>query len=409
MPTKKKKKKTIKDLDVQGRRVLTRVDFNVPLDDAGHITDARRIEAALPTIRGIVGRGGRLVLMSHLGRPGGKGYEEAYSLAPAADALRDILGHEHSVSFPSRDCIDDDARAAVDGLEDGAIVLLENLRFHHGEKGNDDAFAERLAGLGDIFCNDAFGTAHRAHASMVGVPRAMGDAPAVAGLLLERELEYLAGVLESPTAPFVAVLGGAKVSDKLAAIRNLLPRVDRVLVGGAMAYTFLAVTDRRMGDSRVEQECLDDARSILDEAARQDTRILLPDDHVCAREFSDQGEIRVFEDHIDEGWMGLDIGPRTQQAFAQAVREARTIVWNGPMGVFEKGAFAAGTRAVAEAMAAATDEGAVSVVGGGDSAAAVEQFDLADRFSHVSTGGGASLRLLEGASLPGVEALDDAD
>ncbi len=397
-------KLSIEQVDVAGRRVLTRVDFNVPLDKSGHITDDRRIRAALPTIQSIIRRRGKVILMSHLGRPAENGYESKYSLKPAAEALGRMLGRP--VTFPSKDCIDAGAAAAVAALGEGQVLLLENLRFHAGETENNPDFAAKLAAYGDVYCNDAFGTAHRAHASIVGVARAMKGAPRAAGLLLLAEVKYLADLLEDPQRPFVAVLGGAKVSDKLGAIRRLLDVVDDVLVGGAMAYAFLEVLGRRMGKSRVERDCLDEARGIIELAAEKKADLFFPNDHVCGKEISAETPIEVFEDHIGDGWVGLDIGPKTRHRYTERIAKAKTVIWNGPMGVFEIGPFSVGTRAIADAMASATDKGATTVIGGGDSAAAVESFGMDDRFSHVSTGGGASLTLLEGGEMPGLDVLD---
>jgi phosphoglycerate kinase len=312
------------------------------------------------------------------------------------------------VDFPGRDCVDATTAAAVETLADGAVVVLENLRFHAGEKGGDAEFARKLAAYGDVYCNDAFGTAHRDDASMVAVPEAMAGRPRVAGLLLERELKYLSETIERAEHPFVAVLGGAKVSDKLGAIRHLIGRVDEILVGGAMAYTFLRSGGTGVGASRVEEAMLDEAAAILREAAAGPTAVRLPTDHVCAEAIEAGAPTRVCAGAIDDGWMGLDIGPETAAAYADAVAAARTVVWNGPMGVFETPPFDAGTVGLAGAIADATSAGAVSVVGGGDSAAAVEAAGLADRMSHISTGGGASLRMLEGRSFASVALLDEA-
>ncbi len=402
-------KRSIADIDVAGRRVLTRVDFNVPLD-GGRIVDDRRIEAALPTIRSIVSRGGRAVLLSHLGRPKGVGYEEAYSLRPVAKRLEELLGEEAigEVAFPSEDCLDEAAQAAVEALPEGGVALLENLRFHAGEKKGDADFAARLASLGEIYCNDAFGTCHRSDASMVALPRAMKPAPAVAGFLLDAEIRYLQGAVADPKRPFVAILGGAKVSDKLGAIRHLLERVDALVVGGAMAYTLLAAQGVAVGGSRVEPDMLGEAKDVLDLAAAKGRQLLLPIDHVCGRALQAGTETISVDGAIPEGWMGLDVGPRTAEAFASAIRAAGTVVWNGPMGVFEMPPFDAGTRRVAEAVAAATEAGAVTIAGGGDTAAAVEVFGVANRLSHVSTGGGASLEMLEGKAFESLAMLDDA-
>lgn len=398
-------KKTIKSVDVTGKRVLIRVDFNVPIE-GGRITDDRRIREALPTIRSVIDRGGRAILMSHLGRPEGTGYEASESLRPVAEALGTLLGKP--VAFPSTDCIDAGAAAAVDAMSDGDVVLLENLRFHKGEKKGDAEFAARLAAYADVYVNDAFGTCHRADASMVAVPKVMQGKPRVVGFLVEKEMKYLDEALRSPARPFVVVLGGAKVSDKIGAIQNLLPKADHVLIGGAMAYTLLKALGRGVGSSKVETERLGDAKSILDLAARLEAKLHLPVDHVCSTTFGMGGDMQVMDANIREGYMGLDIGPKTQGDFVRTIAGARTIVWNGPMGVFEWPPFRVGTQQVAKAIAEATDKGAVSIVGGGDTAAAVEQFGFADRISHVSTGGGASLAMLEGKKFESVELLDEA-
>ncbi|MDY7108987.1 MAG: phosphoglycerate kinase [Planctomycetota bacterium] len=397
-------KKTIDQVDVAGRRVLMRVDFNVPLDDGGNITDDRRIRLALPTIKSVIERGGRLILMSHLGRPKGEGPEPAFSLRPAAERLGELLPDTH-VRFVPDDCIGEAARHAVEELSDGQILLLENLRFHKKEKGNDADFARTLAAFGDIYCNDAFGTAHRNHASMHAVPRAMEGKPRVAGFLLQKELQYLADTIEHARRPFVAVLGGAKVSDKLGAIENLVGRVDAILIGGAMAYTFLKASGQSVGASLVEDDRLGDAEGMLKDGGG---KIRLPADHHCGRKPEAGTPTRQFTGEIDDDWMGLDIGPDTIDRFRETIGEAKTIVWNGPMGVFETPPFEAGTRAVAEAIADATGRGAVSVIGGGDSAAAIEGFGLEEKVSHVSTGGGASLQMLEGRSFDSVDLLDEA-
>lgn len=398
-------KKTIDAVDVRGRRVLIRVDFNVPIEN-GRITDDRRIREALPTIRSVLSRGGSAVLMSHLGRPEGKGYEAEFSLAPVARRLGELLGSP--VVFPSNDCVDEAAGAAVRALTPGGVVLLENLRFHKAEKKGDPAFAARLAAYGDVYCNDAFGTCHREEASMVAVPMAMAGRPRVCGLLVQKELRYLGDALASPTRPFVVILGGAKVADKIPLIDNLLPRTDAILIGGAMAYTFLKVRGVAVGASRVEEDRIADAGRIIDKAAASGCALHLPSDHVASTAFAESGgEVRTFDGPIEDGFMGLDIGPKTRSLYAGVIGAARTAVWNGPMGVFEWPRFAAGTEAVARALAAATAAGATTIVGGGDSAAAAEQFGIADKVSHVSTGGGASLEMLEGLTLPGVAALLD--
>ncbi len=400
------RKKNVATIDPAGKRVFVRVDFNVPMQD-GAITDDRRIRAALPTIRSVIDRGGRAVLASHLGRPEGAGFEAAYSLAPVAARLAELLGKP--VAFPSNDCTDAAAASAVAAMRDGDVLLLENLRFHKGEKKGDEAFAAKLAAYADVYVNDAFGTCHRADASMVAVPRLMAGKPRVAGYLVEKEIRYLADALTDPARPFTVVLGGAKVSDKLPAIEHLLPKADHVIVGGAMAYTFLKALGHGVGDSRVEEDRLDDAQRILRLAAESKTDLHLPQDHVCSTAFSETlGSISEFEDSIEPGYMGLDIGPKTRLKFAEVIRSSRTIVWNGPMGVFEWRPFRVGTRIVAEAIADATDAGATSVVGGGDSAAAAETFGVAERLSHVSTGGGASLEMLEGKPFQAVDLLEDA-
>lgn len=403
-------KKTIAQADVRGKRALMRVDFNVPLED-GKITDDRRIRMALPSIRSVLERGGSVVLMSHLGRPEGKGYDAAESLAPCAQALAGMLGRP--VAFPSTDCVDEASRAAVSAMKPGDVLLLENLRFHKAEKKGDPAFGAKLAEYGDLYCNDAFGTCHRPDASMVAVPKIMKSdqrKPVVCGLLVEKEIQYLHAHLANPGRPFVAVLGGAKVSDKMGAIERLLQLTDAVLIGGAMAYTFLRAKGVEVGSSRVEEGRLADARRILEAAAVAKCDLHLPVDHVCGRTFAENpGEIQVFRGPIRDGFMGLDIGPETQSKYAAVISGARLIVWNGPMGVFEWRAFSVGTRTVADAMVRATAEhGAVSIVGGGDSAAAIEQFGLADKVSHVSTGGGASLEMLEGKRFEAVDLLDEA-
>jgi len=400
-------KKNVTSVDVAGKRVLIRVDFNVPLDD-GKITDDRRIQAALPTIRSVIERGGRAILMSHLGRPKGEGYEASSSLKPVAERLAELLGQP--VAFPSTDCSDDASRDAIMAMRDGDVLLLENLRFHPGEKAGDAEFGKRLASYAEVYVNDAFGTCHRRDASMVAVPKAMpAGSPRVVGLLVEREIKYLSEALADPARPFVVVLGGAKVSDKMGAVEHLLGKADEILVGGAMAYTFLKAAGHEVGASRVEEDRIADAKAAIDEAARKKVELHLPFDHICSTAFSEKaGDIEVFEDNIKPGFMGLDIGPKTQLAYANIIRKAKTIVWNGPMGVFEWAPFKIGTKHVAEAIAEATDAGATSIVGGGDSAAAVEAFGLADRMSHVSTGGGASLAMLEGQSFEAVNLLDDA-
>ncbi len=401
-------KKTIEQVDVASKRVLMRVDFNVPLDDSAAITDDRRIRLALPSIQSVIERQGRLILISHLGRPEGTGSEAKLSLKPAADRLGELLGGA-SVGFVSEDCVGAEATEAVNALGDGQVLVLENLRFNAGEKAGDSSFANQLAAFGDIYCNDAFGTAHRDDASMVALPNAMNDKPKVAGLLLDREIRFLADTLSHAARPFVAVLGGAKISDKLGAINNLMDKVDVILVGGAMAYTFLEALGREVGSSQVQRGMLPQAQKIIDAAAASPVDLILPNDHVCGKQISRVTPVQIAGESIPQGWMGLDIGPETVGQYAQEIAKAKTIIWNGPLGAFETPPFDVGTKQIAEAIVRATEKGATSVVGGGDMAAAVEQFGLADRFTHISTGGGASLRMLEGKPFPSVDLLDDAN
>lgn len=399
-------KQAIDQIEVKGRRVLVRVDFNVPMDGNGAILDDRRIRMALPTLQSVLDRGGSLVLMSHLGRPSGAGWEAEFSLAPAAERLAELLPGT-PVRVPGRDCVDADVMKAVEALQPGEVLVLENLRFHVEEKSGDQAFAEVLASYGDIYVNDAFGTAHRSHASMVAVPQAMSARPRVAGLLLQKELRFLSEAIDHAASPFIAVLGGAKVSDKLSAIRNLLPRVDAVVIGGGMAYTFLAARGMAIGNSLLEEDMVSEATHVLDEAQRTGTTVLLPVDHQCAANLDDTANATVIEGGIPDGLMGLDLGPVSAAAAAELLMTAGTIVWNGPMGVFERPPFDAGSRVVAEAVVEATTRGAISVIGGGETAAAVEHFGCAGGVSHVSTGGGASLQMLEGRSFASVELLDE--
>ncbi len=394
------RKKTVRDVDVRGRRVLVRVDFNVPQDDTGAITDDTRIRAALPTIRYLVEQGARVILISHLGRP--KGPDPRWRMDPVAARLSELLGRPVK---KVDDCVGPEVEAAVQALQPGEVLLLENVRFHPEEERNDPAFAAQLARLAEVFVNDAFGAAHRAHASTVGVARYL---PAVAGLLMARELEKLGGALENPARPFVALLGGAKVSDKIGVVRNLLPRVDALLIGGGMANTFLKAQGYEVGRSRVEPESLEVARETLEEARRQSRRLELPSDVVVADDLKNPTVVRTVPvDAIPPDLMALDIGPETIARFQTILREAKTVIWNGPMGVFETPQFAEGTRRIAETLAEISGQATV-IVGGGDSAAAVQQFGLADRIDHISTGGGASLEFLEGRELPGVAALQDA-
>ncbi|MEM9295987.1 MAG: phosphoglycerate kinase [Planctomycetota bacterium] len=400
-------KKTIAELDPSGKRVLIRVDFNVPLR-GGEVTDDRRIRMALPTIQSVLDRGGSCVLMSHLGRPSGKGFEADYSLAPAAKKLGELLGKPVAMAS---DCVGEAAKAVVDPLGPGDVALLENLRFHAEEKKGDEAFSAQLAELGDAYCNDAFGACHREHASMYGAPKAMkaSGKPAVLGFLVEKEVRYLDQVMSSPERPFVAVLGGAKVSDKIKVIDRLLSVCDEVLIGGAMAYTFSLAMGGSVGDSLVEKDKVELASSLV---ARAGSKLVLPVDTVCCDRFpKSEQEVRSAEVRtvpagaVPDGFEGLDIGPETARQYAERVSSAKTVIWNGPMGVFEVPPFDAGTKAVAEALAAGSG---TSIVGGGDSAAAIAQLGLDDKVTHVSTGGGASLEMLEGKRFETVAVLDDA-
>jgi phosphoglycerate kinase len=408
------RKKTIDQVDVKGKRVLVRVDFNVPLDDSGAITDDRRIRLSLPTLRSVLARGGKLVLMSHLGRPEGKGFEPDGSLKPVAERLQQLLGSDapHGVTFPSNDPVDEAAANAVARLPDRGVVLLDNLRFVKGEKKGDPAFASKLAAFGDVYCNDAFGTSHRADASMYAVPMAMrGGTPAkpcVAGFLLAAELEYLMARLESPARPFVAILGGAKIADKLAAISNLMKKVDSLIVGGAMAYTLLKAQGVAIGSSLVQPDFLGEAERILAASKSGPCKVLLPVDHVCGQKLEAGTPTKTVTGGIPDGWMGLDIGPASVKLFSDAIRASKTVVWNGPMGAFETKPFDTGTLAIARAAADATRAGTITIAGGGDTAASLEEFGLAEQFSHVSTGGGASLEVLEGKHLVCLDAIDGA-
>jgi len=396
-------KANISSVDVKGKRVLCRVDFNVPIED-GVIGDDRRITEALPTLKSVLDRGGSLVLMSHLGRPEGKGFESEFSLKPVAERLGALLGRP--VVFPSQDATDATAAAAVAALKPGEVLLLENVRFAKGEKKGDAEYAAKMASYGDIYVNDAFGTAHREDGSMFAVPKAMAGKPRVSGLLLEKELKFLGDALAKPAKPFVVVLGGAKVSDKIGLIENLLPKADAIIIGGAMAYTFLKALGREVGTSRVEEDKVAEAKRLIDLAAKLKCVLHLPTDHVCSDSFSESGDLEVFKGDIKPGFMGLDIGPETQGKYAMVLRRAKTIVWNGPMGVFEMRPFSQGTQSIGRAIAEATKNGAVSIVGGGDSAAAAEKFGVAAQMSHVSTGGGASLEMLAGKPFTTVALLD---
>src|SRR6056297_277136 len=386
---------TLDDLDATGKRVFVRADLNVPLRD-GVVTDDLRVQSSVPTLRRLLDQGARVIVASHLGRPKGE-VNPAYSMAPVAARLAELLGTE---VIAANDVIGDDARAKADALEPGDVLLLENLRFDPGETANDDDFAAALAAFADVYVDDAFGASHRAHASISGIPARI---PGYAGGLLARELEVLGGLQADPARPYLAILGGAKVSDKLTVLENLLQRVDAVAVGGAMAFTFLAAEGVDVGGSRVEAEQVDTVRELVQAARERGVEVHLPDDVVAAAEFAEDADGEVVEvAAIGAQRMGLDIGPRTSKRYAAAITAAGSVFWNGPMGVFEWETFAAGTRTVADAMASTT---AFTVVGGGDSAAAIRQFGLAEDVDHVSTGGGASLELLEGKDLPGVAAL----
>ncbi len=404
-------KKTVRDIDWKGKRALVRVDFNVPLDENGEITDDTRIVESLPTIRYLLEHGASVVLMSHLGRPNKAKSEEEmvrkFSLKPAAERLFELLARDGVVTVNKTRVVSGEAaEAAAAALQPGEVLLLENTRFDKREEANDESLAAEFARLGDVYVNDAFGSSHRAHASTEGVARLL---PGVAGLLLEKELNFLVGSIENPQRPFVTIIGGAKISDKIGVIENLLGKVDALLIGGGMANTFLAAQGHDMGDSLVEQDSIATARDLLDKARAAGVKLLLPTDAVIANAFSADAERQVVElGSVPAGWRMLDIGPASVAAFSNEIVNAKTVVWNGPMGVFEIEPFAAGTNAIAQAMAQATAAGAVTIVGGGDSVAAIEQSGLADQVSHISTGGGASLELLEGKVLPGVAVLQDA-
>ncbi len=398
-------KKSVASIDPQGKTILVRVDFNVPQDDAGAITDDRRIRMALPTIKSIVDRGGRAILMSHLGRPAGKGFEAEFSLAPVAKRLGELLGKPVALAS---DTGGPDSHAKAKALPAGGVLVLENVRFNKGEKkGDDTGYVDGLASVADAYVNDAFGTCHRTEASMYAVPvamKALGKA-AVVGFLVEKEIQYLADAIRRPKRPFVAILGGKKVSDKIAVITNLLSICDHVLIGGAMAYTFSLAQGGKTGKSLVEKDKLDLAKELI---ATGGSKLVLPVDTHCADDFSSAANKKIVKaGEIPDGFEGLDIGPETAKQYAKIVRAAGTVVWNGPMGVFEMPPFDAGTKAVADAVAAATAAGGITIIGGGDSAAAVEQLGYADRVSHVSTGGGASLEMLEGKAFETVAVLDE--
>ena len=392
-------KKTVKDIDVSGKRVLVRCDFNVPMKD-GVITDDIRITSALPTIKYLIENDAKVILMSHMGRPKGEPKPE-FSLKPVADRLAQLLGMD--VVFAASDVVvDDSVRAKADELKPGQVMLLENVRYRKEETKNEESFTGELASLGDIFVNDAFGTAHRAHCSTAGLAKYM---PSVSGFLIEKEVKFLGDALEDPQRPFLAIMGGAKVGDKIPVIENLLKKVDSLIIGGGMSYTFFKAMGYEIGKSILDEESIDLAKELMKKAEDAGVKLLLPVDTVCAKEFDNDSESGVFDrDSIPADMMGMDIGPKTVELYKTAIAEAKTVVWTGPAGVFEMPNFAAGTKAIAEALASS---GAVTIIGGGDSAAAVEQFGLADKMTHISTGGGASLEFLEGKDLPGISCLEE--
>lgn len=390
-------KKTIEDIDVAGKRVLVRCDFNVPLAD-GVITDDKRIRESLPTIKYLLDHNAKVILCSHMGRPKGE-FNMAYSLAPVAAKLSEYLGFEVKLA---KDVIGDSAKELAANVKEGEAVLLENVRFHAEETKNDPEFSKALASLADIYVNDAFGTAHRAHSSTTGVASYL---PAVCGYLIQKEISIMGGALANPKRPFVAILGGAKVSDKIGVIKNLITKVDTIIVGGGMAYTFFKALGYSIGTSICEDDKVELAKELMASAEKNGVKFLLPVDNRCSDVYSNDGEFKeVSSDNIPDGYMGLDIGPKTEKLFADAIKGAGTVVWNGPMGVSEFSKFANGTIAVAKAVA---DSGSISIIGGGDSAAAVEKLGFADKMTHISTGGGASLEFLEGLELPGIAALND--
>ena len=392
-------KKTVKDVDVRSKRVLVRVDYNVPLDANGNVSDDKRITASLPTINYLLEHGARIILCSHLGRPKGEVKKE-FSLAPVAKRLKELLPNVN-IYFAS-DCIGEEAQQKAAALKDGEILLLENLRFHKEEEKNDPEFAKKLASLAEIYVSDAFGTVHRAHASTAGVAAYL---PAVAGFLIGKELSIMGGALESPERPFVAILGGAKVADKIGVITNLLNKCDTLLIGGGMAYTFFKAMGYEIGDSLLDAESIDLAKQLMETAKEKGVKLLLPVDTVVAKAFAADAEhMIVSANAIPAGWQGLDIGEKTRELFAAEIKNAKTVIWNGPMGVFEFPEFAKGTEAVAKACA---ECGGTTIIGGGDSASAVKKLGYADKMTHISTGGGASLEFLEGKVLPGVAALND--
>ena len=392
-------KKTVKDIDVKGKKVIVRCDFNVPMQD-GKISDDTRIRAALPTIQYLIGQDACVILMSHMGRPKGEPKME-FTLKPVAERLSELLGKD--VQFVSSPVVvDDNVKKAAAELKPGDVMLIENVRFRKEETDNDPAFAKELASLAEIFVQDAFGTAHRAHASTAGIADYL---PAVSGFLIEKEVKFLGDAVESPERPFVAIMGGAKVGDKIPVIENLLTKVDTLIIGGGMAYTFYKAQGLEIGTSILDEASIDLSKSLLEKAKKAGVKMLLPIDVVCADEFKNDAKSETVDyDKMPKDMMGMDIGPKTVALYSDEIKNAKTVVWNGPMGVFEMPNFAKGTKAVAEALA---DSDAVSIIGGGDSAAAVTQFGLADKMSHISTGGGASLEFLEGKTLPGIAVIED--
>jgi phosphoglycerate kinase len=398
-------KKSIASLsaaDLAGKRVLVRADFNVPVDDAGNITDDTRIRAALPTIKDLTGKGAKVILSSHFGRP--KGVDEKLRLTPVAKRLSELLGQ---TVVKCDDCIGDEVASKIAAMANGQVALLENVRFYPEEEKNDPEFAKKLAANADLYVNDAFGTAHRAHASTEGVTKYLS--PSVAGYLIEKELEYLQNAIEKPQAPLAAIVGGSKVSSKIGVIETLLDKCDKLFLGGGMIFTFYKARGLNVGNSLVEDDKLELARTLEAKAKERGVQLLLPTDVVVADKFSADANTQIVDvNNIPDGWMGLDIGPDSIKVFQAALSDCKTVIWNGPMGVFEIDKFAAGTFAVADTLAEISKTGAITIIGGGDSVAAVEKANLADQMSHISTGGGASLELLEGKVLPGIAALDDA-
>ena len=393
-------KKSVEDIDVNGKKVLVRCDFNVPFDEEGNISDTKRIDEAMKTINYLLDHNAKVILCSHLGRPKGE-FNPKFSLAPVAEYLSKVLGFEVKMA---KDVIGESAKSIAESLEEGQVELLENVRFHKEEEENDPEFAQELASLAEIYVNDAFGTAHRAHASTEGVAKYL---PAVCGFLIKKEISIMGQALKDPKRPFVSILGGAKVSDKIGVINNLLDKVDTLIIGGGMAYTFMKAMGYAIGTSLCENDKLDLAKDIMNQAKEKNVNLLLPVDNRAGKEYDPNTQsMTVIAGRMPAGWMGLDIGPKTEKLFADAIKGAGTVVWNGPMGVSEWEKFASGTNAVARAVA---ESGAISIIGGGDSAAAVEKLGFADKMTHISTGGGASLKFLEGKELPGISALNDKE